>query len=60
MPVLNCMKKVANLNVVHTLAHDYTYKILVIFLKLPFWICQQSSLNMPNFPYAEIFSGYEI
>ena len=36
MPVLNCMKKVADLNVVHTLAHDYKYKILVIFLKLPF------------------------
>ena len=31
MPVLNCMKKVAALNVVHTLAHDYKYKIFVIF-----------------------------
>ena len=57
MPVLNCMKKVADLNVVHTLAYDYKCKILVIFLKLPFQICQQS---MPNLPYAEIFSGYEI
>ena len=36
MPVLNCLKKVADLNVVHTLAQEYKYKILVIFLKLPF------------------------
>ena len=36
MPVLNCMAKVAALNVVNTIVHDYKYKILVIFLKLPY------------------------
>ena len=41
-------------------------KYLLFLLKLPFAkdyilkICQQSTLNMPKFRYAEIFSGYEI
>ena len=39
---------------------------LLFSLKLPFSTkiylktCQQSHLNMPYLPYAEIFSGYEI